>query len=192
MHRGIAWDKVENLNPQVLQSFEQCTPLVTYLEEVEDIIGIPIEVEPLEETPLEDLRLNTCNHDLPLSSREVPISNKPDPQPQPLPNYPSLDASLGNERGLKPPMKPHSLDSFKMKALDNLTIHTPPSSLVASFHLRDLYCYYHPCLDNPKKHLLEQSGSLGIYFLNMEMIENDWDLESKEASFLGRGLNLPV
>ncbi|GKG34768.1 hypothetical protein Tco_0437464, partial [Tanacetum coccineum] len=71
---------------------------------VEDIIGIPIEVEPSDETPLEDLGLNTCNHDLPLSSREVPSFDKPDPQPQPLPNYPPLDASLGNERGLKPPI----------------------------------------------------------------------------------------
>ncbi|GJW36678.1 hypothetical protein Tco_0059598 [Tanacetum coccineum] len=159
---------------------KECTLLVTYPKEVEEIIGIPIEVEPSEETPLEDLGLNTCNHDLPLSSREVPSFDKPDPQPQPLPNYPPLDASLGNKRGLKPPIKPYSPDSFRMKALDNLTIHTPPSSLVASLHLRDLYCYYHPCLDNPKKHygfklsLLGHSGSLGVDFSNFEMIEDDW------------------
>ncbi|GJX06826.1 hypothetical protein Tco_0194758 [Tanacetum coccineum] len=92
-------------------------------------------------------------------------------------------------------IKPHSPDSFRMKEVDSLTIHTPPSSLVASFHLKDLYCYHHPCLDDPKKHygfkpgLLGPSGSLGVDFLNMEMIENDWELESKEVSFLGRGLN---
>ncbi|GJS93335.1 hypothetical protein Tco_0800303 [Tanacetum coccineum] len=62
---------VKNLNPQstpqVLSSFEENTPPVTYPDEVEDIIGIPIEVKPLDETPLEDLSLNTCNHDIPLS-----------------------------------------------------------------------------------------------------------------------------
>nr|GFA35860.1 ribonuclease H-like domain-containing protein [Tanacetum cinerariifolium] len=172
MHRGIAWDKVENPNPQstpqVLPSFKGCRPLVTYPKEVEKIIGILIKVGTLDETPLEDLGLNTYNHNIPLSSREVPSFDKPNPQP--LPNCPPLDAILGNERGLKPPIKPHSPDSFRMKALDNLTIHTSPSSLVASFHLRYLYCYYHPCLDDLKKHygfkpsLLGQNGSLVVDF----------------------------
>ncbi|GJV66250.1 reverse transcriptase domain-containing protein [Tanacetum coccineum] len=49
---------------------------VTYPDEVEEIIGIPVEVEPLDETPLEDLGLNTCNHDIPLSSREIPSFDK--------------------------------------------------------------------------------------------------------------------
>ncbi|GKC13663.1 retrovirus-related pol polyprotein from transposon TNT 1-94, partial [Tanacetum coccineum] len=74
MHRGIAWDKVENLNPQstlqVLPSFEENTSPVTYPDEVKEIIGILIEVKPLDETPLEDLGLNTCNHDILLSSRK--------------------------------------------------------------------------------------------------------------------------
>ncbi|GJZ40151.1 hypothetical protein Tco_0586714 [Tanacetum coccineum] len=43
MHRNIAWDKVENLNPQstpqVLPSFEEYTPPVTYPEEVEETLG---------------------------------------------------------------------------------------------------------------------------------------------------------
>ncbi|GJY45168.1 hypothetical protein Tco_0433381 [Tanacetum coccineum] len=195
-------DKVDNTSPQstpqVLPSFKVYTPPVTYPEEVEETLGTPMKVEPLEETQLKDLGLNTYNHDIPLSSREVLGFDKPDPQPQPLPNCPPLDAILGNKRGLKPPINPHSSDSFRMRALDNLTIHTPPSSLVAYFHLRDLYCYYHPCLDDPKKHygfklgLLGQSGSLGVDFSNMEMIENDCELESKEVSFLGRWLNLPV
>ncbi|GKB99665.1 putative ribonuclease H-like domain-containing protein, partial [Tanacetum coccineum] len=38
-------------------------------EEVEETLGTPIEVEPLDETQLEDLGLNTYNHDIPLSSR---------------------------------------------------------------------------------------------------------------------------
>ncbi|GJY66610.1 hypothetical protein Tco_0468848 [Tanacetum coccineum] len=203
MHRGITWDKVENLNPQstpqVLSSFEENTPHVTYSNEVEEIIGILIEVEPLDETPqLEDLGLNTYNHDIPLSSREVPSFDEPKPQPQPLPNCPSLDVSLGEKRGPEPPIKPYSPDSFKMKVVDSLTIHTPLSPHVASFHHKDTYCYYHLCIDDPKKHygfkpgLLGQSGSLGVDFLNMEMIENDWELESKEVSFLGRRLNSPV
>ncbi|GJZ29964.1 hypothetical protein Tco_0575011 [Tanacetum coccineum] len=85
-----------------------------------------------------------------------------------------------------------------MKEVDHLTIHTPPLPHVASFHPKDTYCYYHPCIDDPKKHygfkpgLLGQRGPLGVDFSNMEMIENDWELESMEVSFLGRGLNSPI
>ncbi|GJU50083.1 hypothetical protein Tco_1219638 [Tanacetum coccineum] len=93
-----------------------------------------MEVEPLDETQLEDLGLNTCNYDIPLSSREVFSSDEPEPQPNPLPNFPPLDISLGDKRGLEPPIKPHCPDSFMMKEVDNLTIHTPPSPHMASFH----------------------------------------------------------
>ncbi|GJY71699.1 hypothetical protein Tco_0475402 [Tanacetum coccineum] len=150
---------------QTLPSFEEYTPLVTYPKEVEKTLGTPIEVEPLNKTKLEEVGLN-CNHNTPLSFREVPSFDKLEPQPQRLPNYPPLDASLGTERGLKPPIKPQSPDSFRMKVLDNLTIHTPPLSLMASFQLRDLYCYYRPW-----------------------MIEDDWKLESEKVSLLRRGLN---
>nr|GEV34266.1 hypothetical protein [Tanacetum cinerariifolium] len=118
-----------------------------------------MEVEILEETQLEDLGLNTCNHDIPLSSREVLIFDEPKPQPQPLPNCPSLDASIRNERGPKPPIKPPSPDSLRMNKVDHLTIHTPPSPHVSSFHLKDTYCYYHPCIDDPKKHYGFKPGS---------------------------------
>ncbi|GJT50787.1 hypothetical protein Tco_0976944 [Tanacetum coccineum] len=202
MHRGIAWDKVENSDPQstpqVLPSFEEYTPPVTCPEEVEETLGTPIEVEPLDETQLEDLGLNTCNHDIPLSSREIPSFDELEPQPNPLPNCPSLDVSLEEERGPEPPIKPHSPDSFRMKEVDHLTNHTPPSPRVASFHPKGTYCYYHPCIGDPKKYygfkpgLLGHSGSLGVDFSNMEMIENEWELESKEVSFLGRILNSPV
>ncbi|GJW78444.1 hypothetical protein Tco_0140126 [Tanacetum coccineum] len=40
--------------------------------------------------------------------------------------------------------------------------------------------------------LLGQSGSQGVDSSNLEIIENDWEIESKEVSFLGRGLNSPV
>ncbi|GJW46918.1 hypothetical protein Tco_0078564 [Tanacetum coccineum] len=48
MHRNIAWDKVENPNPQstpqVPPSFEETTPHVTHPEEVDETIGIMTEV----------------------------------------------------------------------------------------------------------------------------------------------------
>ncbi|GJT73036.1 hypothetical protein Tco_1032322 [Tanacetum coccineum] len=55
-------DKVDNLSPQstlqVLPSFEVYTPPVTHPKEVEEIIGIPMEVEPLNETKLKEVDLN--------------------------------------------------------------------------------------------------------------------------------------
>ncbi|GKC12833.1 hypothetical protein Tco_1009615 [Tanacetum coccineum] len=164
IHRGIAWDKVENSDPQstpqVFSSFEEYTPLVTCPKEVEETLGTPVEVEPLDETQLEDLGLNTYNHDIPLSNREVPSFDKPEPQLNPLPNCLSLDISLGEERGPEPPIKPQSPDSFRMKEVDSLTINTPPSPLVASSHPKDT------CFDD------------------------DWGLESKEVSPLGKELSL--
>ncbi|GJY58528.1 hypothetical protein Tco_0458420 [Tanacetum coccineum] len=100
-------------------------------------------------------------------------------EPQLLPNFSPLDVNLGDKRGTDPLIKPHSLDSYRMKEVDTLTIHTPPSPHVASFHPKDTYCYYHPCIDDLKKHygfkpgLLGQRGSPSVGFLNMEMIEND-------------------
>nr|GEZ53646.1 hypothetical protein [Tanacetum cinerariifolium]GEZ83142.1 hypothetical protein [Tanacetum cinerariifolium] len=121
MHRGIAWDMMENLNPQstsqVLPSFKESTSPVTYPDEVEETLGTPIE-----------------------------------PQPQPFSSFPSLKVDLGKERDLELPIKPPRLDSFKMKEVDHLTIHTLPLPHVASFHTKDVYCYHHPCIDNPKKH----------------------------------------
>ncbi|GJU13995.1 reverse transcriptase domain-containing protein [Tanacetum coccineum] len=68
---------------QTLPSFEEYTPLVTYSEEVEKTLGTPIEVEPLDKTQLEDLGLDTCNHDIPLSNREFLSFDEPEPQPNP-------------------------------------------------------------------------------------------------------------
>ncbi|GJT88237.1 hypothetical protein Tco_1069954 [Tanacetum coccineum] len=90
-----SWDKVNNLSsqstPQVLSLFKEHTSAVTYPEEVEDTLGTPIEVEPLDQTQLEDIGVNTCNDDIPLSFREVPSFDELKPQPHPLPNCPSLD-----------------------------------------------------------------------------------------------------
>nr|GEU34559.1 ribonuclease H-like domain-containing protein [Tanacetum cinerariifolium] len=121
MHRDIAWDKVENPNPQstrqVLPSFGQYTPYVTHPEELKETIGIPIEVEPLHEPQLEDLGLNTYNHDIYLSFREAPSFNELKPQLQPLPNCPPLGVNLGDKRGTDPPIKLHSPDNFRIKVI---------------------------------------------------------------------------
>ncbi|GKA12966.1 hypothetical protein Tco_0692512 [Tanacetum coccineum] len=68
--------------------------------------------------------------------RKVPSFDGPEPQP--LLNSPSLDVSLGEERGPEPPIKPYSPDSFMMKEVDHLTNHTPPSPHVASFYPKDM------------------------------------------------------
>ncbi|GJX58456.1 zinc finger, CCHC-type containing protein [Tanacetum coccineum] len=109
------------------------------VEEVDETIGIPTEVEPLDYMKLEDIGLNTCNYEIPLSSKEVPSFDKSKPQPKPLANFLTLDVSLGDER------------------------------------------------DDPKKHyrfklgLLELSGSLGVDLSKLGMIDDDWELESKEC-----------
>ncbi|GJW98676.1 hypothetical protein Tco_0180484 [Tanacetum coccineum] len=129
-------------------------------------------VEPFNHTKLEDVRLDTCNHDIPFSSREVSNFDELEPQPQPLPTCPSVDVSLGDERGPASPINQHSPDSFRMKEVDHLTIYTPSSPHVAYSHPNGVYCYYHPCIDDPKEHYgfklsLGQSGSLRVNFSNL-------------------------
>ncbi|GJY09477.1 reverse transcriptase domain-containing protein [Tanacetum coccineum] len=65
---------------QTLPSFEEYTPLVPYPKEVEKTLGTPIEVEPLNETKLEEVGLH-CNLNTPFSSRKVPSFDGPEPQP---------------------------------------------------------------------------------------------------------------
>ncbi|GJV01460.1 hypothetical protein Tco_1335029 [Tanacetum coccineum] len=74
-----------------------------------------MKVEPLHEPQLEDLGLNTCNRDKSLSSREIPSVDEPGTQL--LPNFSPSDVNLGDKRGTDPPIKPHSLDSFRMEVL---------------------------------------------------------------------------
>ncbi|GKF48693.1 hypothetical protein Tco_0141944 [Tanacetum coccineum] len=80
---GMMEDEAENLNPlstpQVLLSFEVYTSPVTYPEEVEKTIGTPREDEPLDQMKLEDVGLDTCNHDIPLSSKEIHSVDEPKP-----------------------------------------------------------------------------------------------------------------
>ncbi|GKA42958.1 hypothetical protein Tco_0735618 [Tanacetum coccineum] len=101
--------------PQVLPSFEEYTMSVTHPKEVDETIGILMEVEPLDYTKLEDLGLITCSHDLSFSSRKFPSVDKP--KPQSLPNFSSLGVNLGDKRGPQPPIKPHSPGSFRMKVI---------------------------------------------------------------------------
>ncbi|GJV86053.1 hypothetical protein Tco_1525951 [Tanacetum coccineum] len=154
---------------QILPSFEEYTPPVTYREKVEKTLGSPIEVEPLNKTKLEEVGLN-CNHNTPLSSREVPSFDGNEPQP--LLKSPSLDVSLGDVIGTEPPIKPHSPDSCRMKVVDYLTTQTPPS----------------PHMEN--SHPKGKSVSLGVDISNWEMFDDDWRLESKEVSPLVEELSL--
>ncbi|GJS70272.1 hypothetical protein Tco_0703113 [Tanacetum coccineum] len=76
-------DKAKDPSPQstsqILPSFEVYTSLVTRPEEVEETIGIPMEVEHLDHMKLEDLGLNTNTHDLFLSSKGFSNVNEPEP-----------------------------------------------------------------------------------------------------------------
>ncbi|GKD89062.1 hypothetical protein Tco_1364569, partial [Tanacetum coccineum] len=110
-------DKVKNASPQrtpqVLLSFEVYTPPMTHPEEVEETIGIPMEVEPLDNMKLEDLGLNTNTHDLFLSSKGFYSVNELEPQL--LPNFSPLDVNLEDKRGTDAPINPYSPGSFRMK-----------------------------------------------------------------------------
>ncbi|GKC73334.1 hypothetical protein Tco_1119217 [Tanacetum coccineum] len=99
--------------PQAPPSFDVYTPHVTYPKEVDKTLGTPMEDEPLDQMKLEHVGLN--NHSIFVSSKEVPSFDEPEPQPNPLPNCPSLDISLGGKRGPESPIKSHSRDSFRMK-----------------------------------------------------------------------------
>ncbi|GJS59378.1 hypothetical protein Tco_0654162 [Tanacetum coccineum] len=106
-------------------------------KEVEETIGIPIEVEPLDHMKLEDLGLNINTHDLFLSSNGFPSVDESEPQL--LPNFSPLDVNLGDKRGTDPPINPYCPGSFRMKVVKPLTIHTPPSSHVAYLYRNHLF-----------------------------------------------------
>jgi hypothetical protein len=154
-------DEVSNVSPQstpqVLPSFEAHTPPVTYPEEAEETIGIPMEVEPLKQTQLEDVGLNTYNDNLTLSSREFPSFDEPEPQPKPLPNLPSLDEDLGIEVGPDPPIKPYSPGSLRMKVVDSQPCREEATIGVEN----DLTYLHHPFETDHKKHYGFKPGLLG-------------------------------
>lgn len=130
---------------------------MTYPEEVEETIGTPIEEEPLDQAPLEDIGLNTCSDSLTPSSREVPSFDEPKPQPKPLPNLPSLDEGLGIEIGPDPPIKPCSPGSFTLKVVD-----PKPCREEANIGVNhDLTYLHHPFMIDRKKHYGFKPGLLG-------------------------------
>nr|GEU98993.1 retrovirus-related Pol polyprotein from transposon TNT 1-94 [Tanacetum cinerariifolium] len=100
------------------------------------------------------------------NASEVSSFDEPKPKPQPSPSFSSFDISQVDKSGPKPHIKPHSLDSFKMKVIDRLTIHTPPSTHMASFYPKDVYCYYHPF-----------SNTLSIKKQKLVAETFDWDKE---------------
>ncbi|GKB70738.1 hypothetical protein Tco_0932150 [Tanacetum coccineum] len=112
-------DKAKNLSPQntpqVLPLSEVYTPPVTHPKEVEETIGIPTEVEPLDHMKLENLGLNNNTHDLFLSSKGFPSVDEPEPQL--LPKFSPLDVNLGDKRGTDPPINPYHSGSFRMKVI---------------------------------------------------------------------------
>nr|GEV39144.1 zinc finger, CCHC-type [Tanacetum cinerariifolium] len=91
--------------------------------------------------------------------------------------FPSLEVDLGEYRDPKPPIKPPNPDSFRMKEVDHLTIHTPHLPHVASFHPKDTYCYYHPCIDDPKIHYGFKPGVVVLVF-DLQVIFDEKKLES--------------
>ncbi|GJZ01419.1 hypothetical protein Tco_0519380 [Tanacetum coccineum] len=96
------------------------------MAEVDETIGILIEVEPLDHMKLEELGSNTCSHGLCPNSREFPNVDKPEPQP--LLNLPFLDVNLGYKRGTDPSINPYSPGSFRMKSLNlvnEVVYHSP-------------------------------------------------------------------
>ncbi|GJT27701.1 hypothetical protein Tco_0907976, partial [Tanacetum coccineum] len=64
---------------------------------------------------------------------EIPreILSVDEPEPQLLPNSLPLDLDLGDKRGNDPPINPLIPGSFRLKVVDQLTIHIPPSPHIA-------------------------------------------------------------
>ncbi|GJR24576.1 hypothetical protein Tco_0973103 [Tanacetum coccineum] len=88
---GMMENEVGNTSPsntsKILPSLEEYTPPVIYPKEVKETLGTPMEVEPLDQTKLEDVALT--NHNISLSSREIPSVDEPEPQL--VPNSSPLD-----------------------------------------------------------------------------------------------------
>ena len=145
---NIMEDKVENLSaldsPQTPPSLDVYTPPTTYPEELDETLGILMEIEPLGPTKLEHIGLNTHRRELSLSYRGFPSDDEPEPQL--FFNLSPLDENLGYKRGTDPFFYPSIPESFRMKVVEPLTTHTPPSPHVAYYCLNGVYRYYHPHL----------------------------------------------
>jgi hypothetical protein len=157
---------------------------VTYPEQVEETIGAPMEVEHLDQTQQDEIGLNTRSHNLSLSSMEVPSFDEPEPQPNPLPNLPSLDGNLGIEKGPDPQIKPYSPGSLGIKLVDY-----KPCVVEAGIGVNhDLTYLHHPFMIDHKKHYGFKLGLLGQDGFPTrslsKLIEDD--------PFLGQNFNSPI
>ncbi|GJW44265.1 hypothetical protein Tco_0073064 [Tanacetum coccineum] len=195
--------KDQENNDTSLRNYERLNKILSNLQKVHDAVkdDPTLNAKVLEATDvyvknsakLTELNLHIKKGDLrkfsDIGSWEVPSFDGPEPQP--LLNSPSLDVSLGDVIGPEPPIKPHSLNSSRMKVVDYLITQTLPSPHVTNSHPKGVYSYYNPCIDNPKRYcgfkpgLLGKSVSLGVNISNWEMFDDDWGLESKEVSPLG-------
>ncbi|GJY14347.1 hypothetical protein Tco_0384769 [Tanacetum coccineum] len=98
---AISGETIANLNAQIVGDdmvrvqVPRCMAWLDYDEHVDSLSMMDNEVEPLNETKLEEVGLN-YNHNTPLSSREVPSFDGPEPQP--LLNSPSLDVIFDEEK----------------------------------------------------------------------------------------------
>nr|GEW12974.1 hypothetical protein [Tanacetum cinerariifolium] len=100
------------------------TPPITYPKDVEETLGTLMEVEHLDQMKLEDVGLDTCNHEIPLSSREVPSFDEPELQPKPLANCPSLYVIEDDflREGLSLPIKPKELENDRIKETHHFSL----------------------------------------------------------------------
>ena len=117
--------------------------------------------------------MNTCSHNLSFSSKKVPSFDELEPQPKPLPNFPSLDVNLGIEIGSDPPIKPFSPGSITLKVVDSR-----PCIEEANIGVNhDLRYLHHPFVNDHKNHYGFKLGLLGQEGLLTrslsKLIEND-------------------
>ncbi|GJU28703.1 hypothetical protein Tco_1167324 [Tanacetum coccineum] len=153
--------------------------------EVEDTIGILMEVEPFDQTQLDDVGLNTSSHDLFLSSREIPSVDELEPQL--LPNFSPLDVNLGDKRGTDLPINPYSLGSFRMKVVYPLTIHAPPLPHVAYFH-RNALGWNSKEIHVTWAHLEKKCMRLQLYTKVVEEKSSQWLETASEILVMPSGL----
>ena len=138
----------------------------------------------MDQTQLDEIGLNTCSHNLSLSSKKVPSFDEPEPQPKPLPNLLSLDENLGIEIGPDPPIKPYSTGSFTIKVIDS-----KPCGMEANIGVsHDLTYLHHPFMIDHKKHYGFKPGLLGQDGFPTrslsKLIEDD--------PFIGENFNSPI
>ncbi|GJV41257.1 putative reverse transcriptase domain-containing protein [Tanacetum coccineum] len=106
--KNAIYEEALRKSEQMHQTFKKSSLTMTH--KLDDMIKLP-KSQP-KRTYMEDLE---CEMVMVKMHREVHSFDELKPQQQPLPSCPSLDESIGEERGHDPPTKPHSPDSLRMK-----------------------------------------------------------------------------